>query len=94
MEYLKSIENAKIIDKASNKEQIDDFLQTIDKITRIEHQADDVNRIVKTAILRDSNNFKQLYILAEVSKNIEDVTDSMMKSAVLIRDYIMQVLAI
>jgi uncharacterized protein Yka (UPF0111/DUF47 family) len=94
MEYLKSIEIAKIIDKASNKEQIDDFLQTIDEITKIEHQADDVNRIVKATILRDSNNFKQLHILAEVSKNIEDVTDSMMKSAVLIRDYIMQVLAI
>ncbi|MGG6459943.1 MAG: DUF47 family protein, partial [Candidatus Eiseniibacteriota bacterium] len=94
MEYLKAIENAKIVDKASTREQIDDFIQTIDKIITIEHQADDVNRIVRAAILKDSNNFKQLHILAEISNNIEDVTDSIMKSAVLIRDYVMQVLTV
>jgi uncharacterized protein Yka (UPF0111/DUF47 family) len=93
MEYLKLIQNATIIDKASTREQIDDFLQTIDKIITIEHQADDVNRSVKAAILNGSNNFKQLHILDEISKNIEEVTDSMMKSAVLIRDYVMEVLA-
>ena len=94
MEYLKAIENAKIIDKWSNREEIDDFLQTIDKIITIEHQADDVNRKVKAAIMNDSNNFKQLHVLSEISKNIEDVTDSLMKSAVIVRDYVMEVLAI
>ena len=94
MEYLKAIENAKIIDKWSTCEEIDDFLQAIDKIITIEHQADDVNRKVKAAIMNDSNNFKQLYILSEISKNIEDVTDSLMKSAVIVRDYVMEVLAV
>ena len=94
MEYLKAIENAKIIDKWSNREEIDDFLQTIDKIITIEHQADDLNRKVKAAIMNDSKNFKQLHVLSEISKNIEDVTDSLMKSAVLIRDHVIEVLAI
>ena len=94
MEYLKSIENAKIIDRWTTREQIDDFLKTIDKIITIEHQADDVNRKVMAAILNDSNNFKQLHVLTEISENIEDVTDSLMKSAVLVRDYVMEVLAI
>ena len=94
MEYLKAIENAKIIDKWSTCEEIDDFLQTIDKIITIEHQADDVNRKVKATIMNDSNNFKQLHVLSEISKNIEDVTDSLMKSAVIVRDYVMEVLAI
>jgi uncharacterized protein Yka (UPF0111/DUF47 family) len=94
MEYLKSIENAKIIDKGSTREQIDDFLRTVDKIITIEHQADDVNRKVKAAIMNDSNNFRQLQALTEISENIEDVTDSLLKSAVIIRDYVMEVLAI
>ena len=93
MEYLKAIENAKIIDKWSTREEIDDFLQTVDKIITIEHQADDVHREVKTAIMNDSNNFKQLHILSEISKNIEDVTDSLTKTGVIIRDYVMEVLA-
>ena len=83
MEYLKAIENAKIIDKWSNREEIDDFLQTIDKIITIEHQADDVNRKVNVAIMNESNNFKQLHVLSEISRNVEDVTDSLMKSAVM-----------
>ena len=94
MEYLKSIENARIIDKGSIREQIDDFLRTVDKIITIEHQADDVNRKVKAAIMNDSNNFRQLHALTEISENIEDVTDSLLKSAVIIRDYVMEVLAI
>ncbi|MGB9168832.1 MAG: hypothetical protein WCB31_07895 [Nitrososphaeraceae archaeon] len=94
MEYLKAIENAKIVDKWSSHEEIDDFLQTIDKIITIEHQADDVIRQVKAAIMSDSNNFKQLHVLSEISKNIEEVTDSLMKSVVILRDYIMEVLAI
>ena len=94
MEYLKAIENAKIIDKWSNREEIDDFLQTIDKIITIEHQADDVNRKVNVAIMNESSNFKQLHVLSEISRNVEDVTDSLIKSAVMMRDYVMEVLTI
>ena len=50
------------------------FFQTIDKIITIEHQADDVNRKVNVAIMNESNNFKQLHVLSEISRNVEDVT--------------------
>ncbi len=94
MEYLKAIENVKIIDKWSTREEIDDFLETIDKIITLEHQADDVTRKVNAAIMNESNNFKQLHILSEISKNIEEGTDSLTKSAVILRDYANEVLAI
>lgn len=90
MEYLKAIENSKILDKGSTREEIDDFLRAVDRIITIEHNADDLNRTVSSSIMKNSSNFKQLHILDKISDLIESATDSLMKSALIIKNYTLE----
>ncbi|MGE5192531.1 MAG: CHAD domain-containing protein, partial [Deltaproteobacteria bacterium] len=58
-EYLKAVENARSVQRGSSRQQIDDFLQAVDRIITIEHQTDDAHRGAQASILTFAGDFKQ-----------------------------------
>ncbi len=90
MEYLKAVENAKTFHKWSAREEIGEFLRAVDKVLSLEHDADDCLRRVKEAMVLKSNDFKQLQLITDISKDIEESTDALMKSAITLKDYILE----
>ena len=86
-EYLKAVENAKHIHRSSSQEEIEDFLQSIDRIITLEHELDEANRTLVELLVNRVKEFKQFYIFSEIAKNIEEATDSLMKAALTLRDY-------
>ncbi|HEY7078796.1 MAG TPA: hypothetical protein VH500_03780 [Nitrososphaeraceae archaeon] len=94
MEYLKALENAKVVHRGSPHEDVQDFLEAIDMAIAIEHDVDEVNRHVEEALVTKIKDFRQFHILSETAKNIEGATDSVMKAAILLRDYILGNLSI
>jgi hypothetical protein len=89
MEYLKALENAKVVHRGSSHEDIQDFLEAVDMAIAIEHDVDEVDRRVEEALVTKIRDFRQFHILSETAKNIEGATDSIMKAAILLRDYIL-----
>ncbi len=81
-EYLKAVENAKHIYRGSSQEEIEDFLQSIDRIITLEHEMDEVNRTLIELLVNRVKEFKQFYIFSEIAKNIEEATDSLMKASI------------
>ncbi|MEQ8789616.1 MAG: hypothetical protein RIC55_25195 [Pirellulaceae bacterium] len=88
-EYLKAVENARHIDRASPREEIADFLEAVDHTMSLEHQTDDVHRRAKASILRFSGDFKQLHLFTEIADNLEAAADAMMRAALMLRDYVL-----
>jgi hypothetical protein len=86
MEYLKAVSIARILGRSSSRNEMNDFLESIDKILAIEHQADIVYRSFTRALLSDSINFKQLRIFSEISGQTEESIDNLMKAAIILRD--------
>ncbi|MBI4640310.1 MAG: DUF47 family protein [Candidatus Tectomicrobia bacterium] len=92
-EYLKAVENARYIQSRTSREEMQkDFLKAIDSIITIEHQADDISRSMKAVIMGEARDFKQLYIFSEVSKNIEEGADWLKKAALILRDYVLEIM--
>ena len=90
-EYLKAVEGAIIIqEKTASREEINDFLESINRILIIEHQADDTSRIIKSSLISGAKDFKQLRILTDISDKIEESTDYLMKAGIKLRDYILE----
>jgi uncharacterized protein Yka (UPF0111/DUF47 family) len=89
MEHLKVIENAKSV-RYGSKADTEDFLQSVSRVTAIEHEADEGLRVVTTAMLKSTGDFKQLYLLSAIANKIEDATDSFMKSAIVLKDYALE----
>jgi len=90
MEYLKAVEDSKTIDRWSSREEIGDFLEAVDKVMTMEHDADDANRRVKEVLTANAVDFKQLQLVAEISRDIEQSTDALMKSAITLKDYVLK----
>ncbi len=88
-EYLKAVENARIVHRTSPRVQIIDFLEAIDRTDAIEHETDDVHRRAKAGILTFSGDFRQLQLFVELVDSLEEAADGMMRSALVLKEYIM-----
>jgi uncharacterized protein Yka (UPF0111/DUF47 family) len=88
-EYLKSVENARYVHRGSSREDMQDFLEAIDKIITIERQTDDWNRKVKASLMKEATDYKQLHIFSETARNLEQAADSLMRVALILRDYVL-----
>jgi uncharacterized protein Yka (UPF0111/DUF47 family) len=89
MEHLKVIENAKTV-RYGSQADMEDFLQSVDRVTTIEHEADDGLRVVTAALLKSSKDFRQIYLLSAIANKIEDATDSFIKAALILKDYALE----
>jgi uncharacterized protein Yka (UPF0111/DUF47 family) len=89
-EYLKAVANARCIDRASPREQIQDFLEAVDMTTANEHQIDDAHRRTKASIVDFSGDFKQLHLFVELADSLEEAADALMRSVLILRDYILR----
>ena len=88
-EYLKVVENARQIHRGSPREEMADFLQAVDRTISLEHLTDDAHRRAKACILTSDGDFKQLHLFTEVADNLESASDSMMRAALMLRDYVL-----
>lgn len=88
-EYLKALENARYVHRASDRERIEDFLEAVDRTMVVEHQADDAHRRSKAGILDFSGDFKQLHLFIEIADQLEQAADVLMRSALNLRDYVL-----
>lgn len=88
-EYMKSIDNARILHRGSSREQVADFLAAVDKTLTIEHQADAAHRQAQIAIMEFSGDFKHWYLVNRIAEKLEEVTDSLLRSSLVLRDYVL-----
>ena len=88
-EYLKAVENARCVQRGSSRQQIDDFLQAVDRVITVEHQTDDVHRLAQGSILTFAGDFKQLHLFTAIALNLEEAADALLRSVLTLRDYVM-----
>jgi uncharacterized protein Yka (UPF0111/DUF47 family) len=88
-EYLKAVENARQLHRGSPREAIQDFLEAVDHTLTHEHQTDDAHRRAQASIPEFPGDFKQFYLFIEVADSLEEAADALMRSALILRDYVM-----
>jgi uncharacterized protein Yka (UPF0111/DUF47 family) len=88
-EYLKAVDNARILHRGSPREQVADFLQAVDKTLTVEHQTDEAHRQAQVAIMHFTGDYKHWHVVNSIANKLEEVTDSLLRSAMVLRDYIL-----
>ena len=84
------MENARYVHRGSSREDMEDFLHSIDSIITIEHQADEANRSLRVVIMQEAVDFRELHLFSQISQNIEDSIDRMTRLAFRIREYVLE----
>jgi uncharacterized protein Yka (UPF0111/DUF47 family) len=90
-EYLKAVENARSLHRASSREQVADFLEAVDGTITVEHQTDDAHRRAQAAVLGFAGDFKQWYVITGVAERLEEAADALMRSVLVLRDHVLGV---
>lgn len=88
-EYLKAVENARCLRRGSSRQQIHDFLEAVDAAVTVEHRADDAHRRAQAGVVTFAGDFKELHLFAKIADALEAAADSLMRSAYVLRSYVM-----
>jgi CHAD domain-containing protein/uncharacterized protein Yka (UPF0111/DUF47 family) len=88
-EYLKCVETARQLHRGSSREQVQDFLEAVDRTLTSEHDTDAAHRRAQSSIPTFPGDCKQLYLFTEVADNLEEAADALLHSALMLRDYIL-----
>jgi hypothetical protein len=88
-EYLKAVETARILQRNSPRDDVEDFLRAIDRVVTVEHETDDAHRAAQAEVLTFTGDFKQWHLVSRIADKFEEAADAMLRAAHLLRDYIM-----
>ena len=69
--------------------RLGDFLTAVDNTISLEHEIDDAHRHTKASILTFSRDYRQLHLFSEFDDTLESASDSMMRAALMLRDYVL-----
>jgi uncharacterized protein Yka (UPF0111/DUF47 family) len=89
-EYIKAVEAARVVRRGVPRGDVQDFFESVHRIVQIERQSDDTNRKVKTAALSGDGEPRALFVLAEISRNLEAAADALMHAALMLRDHVLK----
>ena len=89
-EFLKALCAAQYVQKGYTREDIEDFLAPVDRILNLERDEDEAFRAVQRVIMNESTDFKQFWALLNLARATEESTNSLMKAAYIMRDYVLE----
>ncbi len=92
-EWVKTLAHAphvgRAADAAGTQDDVDDFLTAIDRVSDLEHQADDAERALTYAAVQHAEDFRQLHLYAEMGGGLEEAADALKRASFLARDHIL-----
>jgi len=92
-EYLKALTTARYVRRGGDRDDMRDFLEAVHRITTVEHESDQAQRSIKSALLAAQSDARGLFVVAEVARNLEEAADALMHSGLVLRDHVMGTVA-
>jgi uncharacterized protein Yka (UPF0111/DUF47 family) len=89
-EWLKALLHAAHAEDRSAAEDADDFLVAIDRIAALEHAADDAERALTAAAVRQAADFRRLHLCTALGARLEAAADALKRASLMLRDSLLQ----
>jgi uncharacterized protein Yka (UPF0111/DUF47 family) len=88
-ELIKCLAAVRHVHRGGNRNDVKDFLESVDRMVTIEHEMDDAQRHVTAALVRDLDDARQLFLSTEISRSLESAADALAHSGLMLRDYVL-----
>ena len=89
-EIVKCIECAATITRTDVRDDLDDFLQALERLIVIEHQADEQIRLLRRRLIAGSEDYRAFYLLRQLALALETATDAYAHAGQALRGYLME----
>jgi uncharacterized protein Yka (UPF0111/DUF47 family) len=88
-DFVKCTQAAAVVYRGGCREDLQDFLEAVDRAVTVEHQTDDVEREVTSLLMRHAEDFRTLHLLSEIAHRLEGAGDALSRSSLILRDHIL-----
>jgi len=88
-EMVKLIEAASHVHREGAREDLQDFLEAVDRIVGIEHETDAAQRAMTSALILEAPDFRALQLLLFLANALEEAADALLRSALMLRDHLL-----
>lgn len=89
-EYVKGVEAASHLHRRSAREDVQDFLEAVDRIVTTEHEVDGVERrTIEALFAAGSVDFRQAHLAWQLAHNFEVASDAVARAALRLRDHVL-----
>jgi uncharacterized protein Yka (UPF0111/DUF47 family) len=89
-EWIKALGHAGQISFAASRAETEDFLTAIDRVTALEHQADDAERALTASAVRHAKDFRQLHLFTTIGARFEAAADALKRVSLMLRDHVLE----
>jgi uncharacterized protein Yka (UPF0111/DUF47 family) len=89
-EWIKALGHAAQIGKAASRAETEDFLTAIDRVTALEHRADDAERALTASAVEHAGDFRQLHLLTAIGGKFEAAADALNHASLILRDHVLE----
>jgi hypothetical protein len=91
-EYVRCLADARDLSRSTGRAELERFLVAVDRLAMIETSCDEAERAVRERMFRgDATDFRQVYVVSELTRQLDRATDSLVHSGLLVRDYVLSV---
>lgn len=91
-EYVRCLEDAQDLSRNTARAELERFLVTVDRLAAIDDSCDEAERAVKQRMFRGTAaDCRDVYLLSELTRQLDRATHSVVHSGLLVRDYVLRV---
>ena len=91
-EYVRCLEDARDLSRSTARAELERFLVAVDRLATIEDSCDTAERAVRERMFRSGmTDFRAVYAVSELTRQLDRATDSLVHSGLLVRDYVLSV---
>jgi uncharacterized protein Yka (UPF0111/DUF47 family) len=89
-EWIKAVGHATQIGHAASRAETEDFVTAIDRVSALEHQADDAERALTVATVAHAKDFRQLHLFTAIGARFEAAADALKHASLILRDHVLE----
>jgi uncharacterized protein Yka (UPF0111/DUF47 family) len=88
-EWVKCLESAAHVRRGGDREDLQDFLEAVDRVVEIEHETDRAQRLVTAALYREAGDWREMQLVGSIAGTLEQAADSLARCALSLRDHLL-----
>jgi uncharacterized protein Yka (UPF0111/DUF47 family) len=89
-EWIKALGHACQIGAAVGNAETEDFLSALDRISALEHDADDAERKLAGSAFHHAQDFRQLHLFNALGSRLEAAADALKHASLMLRDHMLE----
>jgi uncharacterized protein Yka (UPF0111/DUF47 family) len=88
-EYVKALETTRYLHRGATREDVQDFLDAVQRISAVEQRAGEAQRAVKRAFVSNQLGHALLYVYTEAVKSLERSAEALIHAGLMLRDHVL-----